>query len=172
MQSLCKPILPKLFMLLTAREYFSSTCTTLPHQRALPYPGSVDRGTRSLLQSYTTWQRWSPSMATAAADPAGADSLRKGDEVQEQKAQEPAPGSIVQETEPVRPLNGTSFSTTRSSGPPILHPTDTTWQWLFASTDMVHTPTVVHSGLTVEQERYSRWKGVQLIFRIGDYMRL
>jgi hypothetical protein len=68
-------------------------------------------------------------------------------------------------------LNGTSKASSQS-GPPILHPTITTWQWLFAASDMQHTPTVLHSGATPEQERYWRWKGAQLIFRIGDYMRL
>ena len=155
----------EIFLLHVHNLSSSARVTYLPRQRQ-----TVGR---ALCSSHTRpGSAGPPSMATAAADPAGADSLRKGDVVKEQTAQEPAPGSIVQETEPVRPLNGASFSTSRSSGPPILHPTDTTWQWLFASTDMVHTPTVVHSGLTVEQERYSRWKGVQLIFRIGDYMRL
>lgn len=66
-------------------------------------------------------------------------------------------------------INLPSYAT---PGPPILHPTVTTWQWLFSSSDMTHTPTVVHSGLSLDDEKYCRWKGVQLIFRIGEYMRL
>ncbi|UZJ57077.1 hypothetical protein CBS101457_006397 [Exobasidium rhododendri] len=66
---------------------------------------------------------------------------------------------------------GTSFAS-KESGPPNLHPTVTTWQWLFAASDMQYTPSVLHSGASPEQERFWRWKGAQLIFRIGDYMRL
>lgn len=57
-------------------------------------------------------------------------------------------------------------------GPPNLHPTITTWQWLFSASDMDYTPSIVQSRWTVEQERVFRWKGVQLIFRIGEYLRL
>lgn len=57
-------------------------------------------------------------------------------------------------------------------GPPNLHPTITTWQWLFSASDMEYTPSVVQSRWTVEQEKVFRWKGVQLIFRIGEYLRL
>jgi hypothetical protein len=46
------------------------------------------------------------------------------------------------------------------------------WQWLFSPSDMDLTPSVLHSHLSPEQERYKRWKGVRLIFQIGDYMRL
>lgn len=56
--------------------------------------------------------------------------------------------------------------------PAILASSDATWQWYFSPSDMDETPSVLYSGLTVEQERYNRWKGVQLLFRIGDYMRL
>lgn len=77
----------------------------------------------------------------------------------------------VEEKRAVKALNGSS-SATSASGPPVLHPTIPTWQWLFAASDMHHTPTVLHSGVTPEQERFWRWKGAQLIFRIGDYMRL
>lgn len=49
---------------------------------------------------------------------------------------------------------------------------DPAYQWLFSQSDMSDTPSVLLAGLTYEQERFNRWKGVQLIFRIGDYMRL
>ena len=46
------------------------------------------------------------------------------------------------------------------------------WQWLFSPSDMAFTPSVLQSSLTEDRERYNRWKGVQLILRIGDYMRM
>lgn len=49
---------------------------------------------------------------------------------------------------------------------------DPAYQWLFSQSDMSDTPSILLTGLTYEQERSNRWKGVQLIFRIGDYMRL
>lgn len=49
---------------------------------------------------------------------------------------------------------------------------DAAYQWLFSQSDMSDTPSVLQAGLTYDQERLNRWKGVQLIFRIGDYMRL
>ncbi|MCO5565389.1 hypothetical protein L7F22_019062 [Adiantum nelumboides] len=49
---------------------------------------------------------------------------------------------------------------------------DPAYQWLFSQSDMTDTPSILLAGLTYDQERFNRWKGVQLIFRIGDYMRL
>lgn len=114
-------------------------------------------------------------MATTAADLAegavisnGKVKLQKGGE---KKAQEPT--TTVKENDQMNSsenfINLPSYAT---PGPSILHPTVTTWQWLFSASDMYYTPTVLHSGLSLNDEKYSRWKGIQLIFRIGEYLRL
>jgi len=115
-----------------------------------------------------------PGMATAVADLAGEDSTSIADTggiPTDVVSDDQKPTKSTEEVKPVKTLNAAS-SATLASGPPILHPTVTIWQWLFAASDMKHTPTVIHSGTTPEQERFWRWKGAQLIFRIGDYMRL
>lgn len=67
----------------------------------------------------------------------------------------------------------TSTSTTAmNGGSSVLYPAITTWQWLFSASDMQYTPSVLLSHMPPEQEKYCRWKGVQMIFRIGEYMRV
>lgn len=78
-----------------------------------------------------------------------------------------------EETPTVAPGNGSAGTNGHAaavSESPFLDISN--WQWLFSASDMAETPSVLQSGMTMEQERYCRWKGVQLILRIGDYMRL
>jgi hypothetical protein len=112
-------------------------------------------------------------MATTAMDSGGdipatngveklADSGTSGDTTMEVEADEAKLGKTS-----MKP-----FTLNTAPGPPILHPTITTWQWLFAASDMSHTPSIIQSGLTYEQEKLYRWKGIQLIFRIAEYLKL
>lgn len=45
-------------------------------------------------------------------------------------------------------------------------------QWLFSKSDMALTPSVLQGGLDVIEEKHRRFKGVQAIYRMGEYMRL
>lgn len=45
-------------------------------------------------------------------------------------------------------------------------------QWLFDPTDMPYTPSVREAGLSEEAERTLRAKGVHMIFRMGEYLRV
>lgn len=113
-------------------------------------------------------------MATAVLDNGGEDSVTNGEV-------KPSDSGTLEDTSmdikdaDAAILAKTSerpFSLNSTSGPPILHPTVTTWQWLFSASDMPHTPSITHLSLNIEQEKYFRWKGIQLIFRIAEYLRL
>lgn len=45
-------------------------------------------------------------------------------------------------------------------------------QWLFSKSDLALTPSVLQGGLDPTEEKQRRWKGVNLIYRMGEYMRL
>lgn len=113
-------------------------------------------------------------MATLVVDDGGVVSVMNGvGDSTDAKTSEDTTMEVIEANEvnlekaPVK-----SFPLRKAPGPPNLHPTVTTWQWLFSASDMNHTPSVLHSGMSLEQEKYLRWKGIQLIFRIAEYLKL
>lgn len=45
-------------------------------------------------------------------------------------------------------------------------------QWLFTKADLALTPSVLLGGLDPSEEKHRRFKGINAIYRMGEYMRL
>ncbi|KAN0065199.1 hypothetical protein ACQY0O_001696 [Thecaphora frezii] len=114
--------------------------------------------------------RGSTSNASAAAQPTGPDTTCKPASAGSGN-QSISGDAAATATASAAPAARTGRNST-GTGKTMVAPPEVEYQWLFSKSDLQLTPSVLEAGIDSAQERQLRNKGINLIYRVGDYMRL
>ncbi|PWN48018.1 cyclin-like protein [Violaceomyces palustris] len=76
-------------------------------------------------------------------------------------------GPLTKPTQATPPSSSPSSSNPNGNLPP-----EAAYQWLFSKSDLQHTPSVKQANMSSSTERQLRGKGIHIIYKIGEFLRL